>query len=250
MPVKEKANDKTAFDPVNNIVTITRENLMRFINLDHSPFAARVRIQILHKQLPVEIIAPIHGLRTPEFLAAFPLGKIPLLELDNGDYLPESTAIMEYLEDVYPQIACRPEDPVEKAKMHVTMAYADTHLMPAIIPYFKSLLMPGFEFDIKEQFELLNQTLVKFDRWLVINNCNDKGFYKAHIDLGDMALFPIIWFVKTLIPIFHTQNVFADMPALQQWQLWMDTNAAVLSVTQSMDTAFHAFLKSRQVANK
>lgn len=227
-----------------------KENKMRFINLDHSPFAARVKTQILHKKLPIEIITPPHNLRTPEFLAAFPLGKIPLLELDNGDYLPESTAIMEYLEDIYPQTSCRPEDPIDKAKMRVSMAYGDTHLMPAIMPYFRSLLMPEFEFDKTVQFELLSQTLGKFERWLVINNCNDRGFYKANIDLGDMALFPIMWFVKTIIPMFHSQNVFADLPAIQQWQIWIDENAAVLSVTQSMDTGFHAFIKSRQVTKK
>ncbi|UJF20832.1 glutathione S-transferase family protein [Shewanella sp. OMA3-2] len=223
---------------------------MRFINLDHSAFAARVKIQILHKKLPIEIIAPSYALRTPEFLTTFPLGKIPLLELDNGDYLPESTAIMEYLEDIYPQTTCRPEDPLDKAKMHVTMAYADTHLWPALMPYFKSLLMPEFEFDKKVQFELLSQTLSKFDRWLVINNSNSQGFYKANIDLGDMALFPIIWYVKTIIPMFHMQNVFADVPVIKQWQVWMDENAAVLSVAQSMDTAFHAFLKSKQEIKK
>ena len=216
---------------------------MRFINLDHSAFAARVRIQILHKKLPIEIIAPSHVLRTPEFLTAFPLGKIPLLELDNGDFLPESTAIMEYLEDIYPQTACRPKDPMDKAKMHVAMAYADTHLWPTLMPYFKSLLMPEFEFDKKVQFELLSQTLGKFERWLTINSSNDSGFHKTNIDLGDIALFPIIWYTKTIIPMFHTQNIFADVPVIKQWQIWMDENAAVLSVAQSMDTAFRAFLK-------
>ncbi|OFA29866.1 hypothetical protein BAE46_13350 [Glaciecola punicea] len=223
---------------------------MRFINLDHSAFAARVKIQILHKKLPIEIISPLHALRTPEFLATFPLGKIPLLKLDNGDYLPESTAIMEYLEDIHPQVPCRSKDPLEKANMHVTMAYADTHLWPALLPYFKSILMTDFEFDKQAQHELLSQTLAKFDRWLAINSSNDSGFHKATIDLGDMALFPIMWYVKIIIPMFHTHNVFAHVPAIQQWQVWMNENAAVLSVSQSMDTAFHGFLKSKQETKK
>lgn len=37
--------------------------------------------------------------RTPEFLAMNPNGKIPLLALPNGRYLPESNAIIAYLSD-------------------------------------------------------------------------------------------------------------------------------------------------------
>lgn len=40
--------------------------------------------------------------RTAEFLAKNPAGKVPVLELDDGTYLPESAAIVEYLEEVFP----------------------------------------------------------------------------------------------------------------------------------------------------
>jgi len=35
--------------------------------------------------------------RTPEFLARNPNGKVPLLELEDGSFLPESNAILWYL---------------------------------------------------------------------------------------------------------------------------------------------------------
>ncbi|MCB0197996.1 MAG: glutathione S-transferase N-terminal domain-containing protein, partial [Anaerolineae bacterium] len=57
---------------------------MKLINLDHSPYAARIRIQIRKKNLPIEIIAPPLPLKSPEFMQKFTLGKIPLLELDDG----------------------------------------------------------------------------------------------------------------------------------------------------------------------
>jgi len=47
-----------------------------------------VHVDILEKQS-----------RTPEFLAKNPNGKIPLLEIEPGVYLPESNAILHYLAD-------------------------------------------------------------------------------------------------------------------------------------------------------
>jgi glutathione S-transferase len=41
--------------------------------------------------------------RQPEYLKKNPAGGSPCLELDNGQYLSEITAICEYLEDKYPQ---------------------------------------------------------------------------------------------------------------------------------------------------
>jgi len=40
--------------------------------------------------------------KTPAHLARNPLGKLPVLELDDGTYLTESLAIIEYLEECYP----------------------------------------------------------------------------------------------------------------------------------------------------
>jgi glutathione S-transferase len=38
-----------------------------------------------------------------EHLARNPFGALPVLELDNGDYIRESRAIIDYLEDAYPE---------------------------------------------------------------------------------------------------------------------------------------------------
>ncbi|MFC1481204.1 glutathione S-transferase family protein [Candidatus Neomarinimicrobiota bacterium] len=53
-------------------------------------------------EIPSTRIAP----RTPEFLAINPAGKVPVLEIEPGEYLPESNAILYYLArstDFFPQ---------------------------------------------------------------------------------------------------------------------------------------------------
>ena len=60
---------------------------MDLYSRDRSPFAARVRVSILAKGLPVRIITdPDVG--TPEFGQHNPLRRVPVLVLDDGAALP------------------------------------------------------------------------------------------------------------------------------------------------------------------
>ncbi len=52
--------------------------------------------------------------RTPAFLAKNPNGRIPLLELDNGGFLPESDAILFYLAE---GTALLPDDRFDRARV-------------------------------------------------------------------------------------------------------------------------------------
>jgi glutathione S-transferase len=52
---------------------------------------------IVYEWQEIDIVAG--ETRTPEFLAMNPNGKVPLLALPNGRYLPESNAIIAYLAD-------------------------------------------------------------------------------------------------------------------------------------------------------
>jgi glutathione S-transferase len=54
------------------------------------------------------------GTRTPEFLAMNPNGKVPVLEIEPGTYLPESNAILWYLADGTPLL---PSDALQRAQV-------------------------------------------------------------------------------------------------------------------------------------
>lgn len=62
---------------------------------------------------------------TPQYLALNRNGVVPTL-VHNGRIVIESTAINEYLDDVYPQKPLRPDDPFERAVMRKWTFLADS----------------------------------------------------------------------------------------------------------------------------
>jgi glutathione S-transferase len=76
---------------------------MKLYDRQGTPNAARIRIVLAAKGLDdqvaietVDLIAAAQ--KQPDFLAKNPIGKTPILELDDGFVLSESTAITEYLD--------------------------------------------------------------------------------------------------------------------------------------------------------
>ncbi|WP_237755507.1 glutathione S-transferase N-terminal domain-containing protein, partial [Pseudomonas aeruginosa] len=49
--------------------------------------------------------------RQPAYLALNPQGRVPALQVDEGELLIQSPAIIEYLEERYPQPALLSSDP-------------------------------------------------------------------------------------------------------------------------------------------
>ncbi|MGN7739098.1 maleylacetoacetate isomerase [Pseudomonas sp. 22526] len=70
----------------------------------------RVRIALAlkgldYQALPVNLLVPAGGAnRQPEYLRINPQGRVPALRTDDGELLIQSLAIIEYLEERYPQV--------------------------------------------------------------------------------------------------------------------------------------------------
>jgi maleylacetoacetate isomerase len=87
-----------------------------------SSAAYRVRIALNLKGIGYEAV-PIHLTKDggvqhgAAFRAVNPHGRVPALELDSGEVLTQSLAIIEYLDEVHPDPALLPSDPVARAQV-------------------------------------------------------------------------------------------------------------------------------------
>ena len=91
----------------------------------------RVRIFIAEKGLSIErreVDAASGANTTPEFLRLNPLGKLPVLQLDDGSAIAESLAICRYLEALHPNPPLMGRTPRESAQIEMWSLRMDTEL--------------------------------------------------------------------------------------------------------------------------
>src|SRR5664279_27841 len=106
---------------------------MKLYSEDSSPFSAPVRVAIYAKGLNIAIESPPGGLLSAKFHAINPVGTIPCLILESGAPLPESAAIMEYLEDKFPETPLLPPEPEAKARVRLLQRIGELQIMTPLV---------------------------------------------------------------------------------------------------------------------
>jgi len=106
---------------------------MKLYGFFRSGTSHRLRIALNLKDLSYEQVAV--DLRKEEHLAAAfaainPQQLVPALEVDDGSVMVQSPAIIEWLEERYPQPALLPDDPVERATVRALAAIVGCDIHP------------------------------------------------------------------------------------------------------------------------
>jgi maleylpyruvate isomerase len=160
----------------------------------------RVRIALALKNLPYESItknlrAGEH--RMSEFLQINVQGFVPALGLDDGAVLTQSVAIMEYLDEIYPNPPLLPADPLGRARVRaLTQAIAcDIH------PLNNLRVLRHLEDKLNVDKETRDAwyrhwVMVGFDaleRWLVRDAATGRFCHGNSPTLADICLVPQVF---------------------------------------------------------
>src|SRR5258706_12872199 len=103
-------------------------DMMKLYSGDLSPYSARVRMQIYAKGIGDITLERPASFGTPKFREDNPIGRIPVLDID-GDLMPESEVISEYLEEVYPEPSMLGATPRETAHIRTVARVGDIYIM-------------------------------------------------------------------------------------------------------------------------
>ena len=97
---------------------------MKLYSYHRSSAAFRVRIALNLKGLPYDFVA-VNLLNAEQksapYMALNPQGLVPALELDRGELIAQSVAILEWLEEACPPPALLPHDPLQRARVRSLM---------------------------------------------------------------------------------------------------------------------------------
>src|SRR3984957_5539443 len=125
----------------NALFTPTKEVMMKIYDWPTGPYPARVRIALAEKNLQSRVQFVSVNLwkgehKRPDFLAKNYSGTLPVLELDDGTFIAECTAITEYLDALDGAPTLTGATPREKGLIHMMSKRAELELLDAISVYF------------------------------------------------------------------------------------------------------------------
>lgn len=204
---------------------------MKLYDLDHSPFSARVRVAIDVKRLPIAIVSPPGGARSAAFAAINPQGLVPALALDDGTVIPESEAILEYLEDRFPDPPLRPASLEARARVRVLARIADLYLADALKQLFEETKRDPDPAAVAHWRAPVEVALGHIERHL------DSGPFAVgdRMSTADCGLPPLLDFVRRSAALFPGGDPFGPHPKLAAYVASIGRVPAVARVLASLE---------------
>ena len=168
-------------------------------------------VQMSIEQIVVNTVKGRH--KEPEHLARNPFGTVPALELDDGTYLVESLAMIDFLEDKFPDKRMYRGSPEEKGKARDLERVIDLRLggpMGAFGHATNSPLGRPPEPEKAAQYLQSMQTPLDY-----LENLLSDGrplLSGDHVNVADCTLQSFLQFTR-----FVEADVFGDRPLLRAW---------------------------------
>jgi glutathione S-transferase len=171
------------------------------------PYCARVRIMLAEKEVEHEVVEIDLSDRPAWIYEKNETGRVPVVEEDAW-ILPESSVILEYLEERYPEPPLLPADPGERALARVWIFRHDDFTRP----YYA--LRRGEE-GAAERFD---EQLAKLDAALEV-----QAFLTgAEFGLADIAYVPWLLRARDMLGVSYDR-----FPALRSWLSRVEERPAV-----------------------
>jgi len=201
---------------------------MKLYNYFRSSASFRVRIGLAIKGLPFDYV-PVHLAQSehlkPEYATKVSDALVPMLELDDGQRLTQSLAILEYLDEVHPEPPLLPVDPMDRARVRALALSVACEIHPLnnlrVLRYLTRELKVTEEQKNQWYAHWVRQGLEAFERTLQVG---PNGLYSHgnQVGLADCLLIPQIFnaqrFEVPLNDLPRVMAVFDACMALESFQ--------------------------------
>jgi maleylpyruvate isomerase len=187
-----------------------------------SSAAYRVRIALNLKQIPYEMQS-IHLTRdggkqwTPQYRAINPQARVPSLALSDGEVLTQSLAIIEYLDEAYPEPPLLPADDIHRAHVRAASQLIACDIHPLnnliVLNYLKGTL--GHDQATADAW-YRNWILQGFDALEAMLKPGPYSF-GSHVTMADLCLVPQVFNARRFkVPLDAYPKIAAVEAACQK----------------------------------
>ncbi|MFT7686638.1 MAG: glutathione S-transferase [Candidatus Azotimanducaceae bacterium] len=172
---------------------------MKLYYFPYAPNPTKVRTYIAEKGIEIEqVLVNISEdeQKSEIHLQRNPTGTLPVLELDNGDYLSESLTIIEYLEEIYPSPNMIGSDPLTRATIREVERQVEHEILLRVIRIIHTTNSPlGFPANpavAENEMNHLPDALKRIDKLI-----DDQTFVMgSHVTIVDCTLFSALFFAE------------------------------------------------------
>jgi glutathione S-transferase len=203
-----------------------------------SPFVGRVVLAARAKDVPLEIANPEYGLKSPEYLAINPIGKMPTL-IDGDFVLPESEIIAQYVDDKYSENPLMPDDATGKARVRLISRLVDAYMVPHLGGLFTATQNPDAVATtlagLASSLDYIEHYRTPTDMYAVGNK----------FTLADCTLIPMFFFFDVFNAQLKTAELIAARPGLAAWWARAQANEPTQRICREMGEALQAFMRAK-----
>jgi len=213
--------------------------MMKLFSFATSPYARKVRIVLDYKGVPYEACERCYSLdRKEDLQAASRRAEVPVLTLDNGRTIYDSTIICEFLEQVYPDPPVYPKDAWERARMRLIEDLCDRTFDAIGFGYFLGLLRKAAPESGAMQEAAKRECLAMMEN--LERELGDRNFFCG--DAPTVADFAAI----THGPLARAMRL--DLAALPRINAWMGRMREIPAVAADRERAAKAWQGAHNLA--
>lgn len=194
---------------------------MKLFYTKRSPYARKVRIMALEKNIQLDLVDEDLAKKSPELLKANPLGKVPTLLLNDGRVIFDSVVICQFLEETAVKPVLIPAAGRERTDVLKWEALADDLVTTAINVYMEKVRHPK---DFHAQFILNGEAAILKTFQYMDDHIHDL----EQFNLGSIAAACAIGYVHFRLPHLAVKG---------NLKTWFDTISQRPSLAQTLPVA-------------
>lgn len=217
---------------------------LRLLGYPVSNYVNIVRAALLEKEVPFELVVT-RASQDAVFRELSPLGKIPVLETGDGA-LTETVAILDYLDDVFPEIPLRPEAAFARARARQTINIIQLYVEAQARQLFSGVFMGGTNPPATESSvrAMLDRATAALSQLL----SPAPFFFGERPGQVDIFAFYNLDIADRVTRFVYNRSIIEEIGGLDDWLATMRARTSTCVVIAEFETSFRAYLADHGAA--